>query len=59
MVAVERFLESLQAATTRGGYAQPLNRLTTVAGPQHGWIAARPRAAATAPSRRLPGQAVQ
>ncbi|WP_433357029.1 hypothetical protein ACQP25_22310 [Microtetraspora malaysiensis] len=31
-VAVEHFLESLQAATTRAGYAQTLARLTIVAG---------------------------
>ncbi|MFI6742721.1 tyrosine-type recombinase/integrase [Nonomuraea sp. NPDC050451] len=33
--AVDRFLESLTAATTRTGYAETLARLTTVAGPQH------------------------
>ncbi|MEU7835647.1 MULTISPECIES: site-specific integrase [unclassified Nonomuraea] len=33
--AVERFLESITAATTRAGYAQTLARLTTVAGPEH------------------------
>ncbi|MEU8319640.1 site-specific integrase [Nonomuraea sp. NPDC048881] len=33
--AVERFLESVQAATTRSGYAETLARLTAVAGPQH------------------------
>ncbi|MGW5160925.1 hypothetical protein ACWEPN_36125 [Nonomuraea wenchangensis] len=38
---VECFLESLQAATTRVGYAQTLARLTAVAGPQHP-VAAQP-----------------
>ncbi|MDR8413533.1 tyrosine-type recombinase/integrase [Nonomuraea sp. 3-1Str] len=33
--AVERFLESVQAATNRTGYAETLARLTTVTGPQY------------------------
>ncbi|WP_246075534.1 site-specific integrase, partial [Nonomuraea terrae] len=33
--AVARFLGSLQAATTRTGYARTLARLTTIAGPHH------------------------
>ncbi|MEU7838326.1 tyrosine-type recombinase/integrase [Nonomuraea sp. NPDC049129] len=33
--AVERFLESVQAATTRAGYAETLARLTAVTGPQY------------------------
>ncbi|MBT2225134.1 hypothetical protein KLK06_04620 [Nonomuraea sp. NEAU-A123] len=32
---VERFLESVQAVTTRTGYAETLARLTVVAGPQY------------------------
>ncbi|WP_308168100.1 tyrosine-type recombinase/integrase [Nonomuraea sp. NEAU-A123] len=33
--AVERFLESVRAATTRAGYAETLARLTVVAGPEY------------------------
>ncbi|RSN02947.1 plasmid multimer resolution protein pmrA [Nonomuraea sp. WAC 01424] len=33
--AVERFLESLAAATTRAGYAETLTRLTAATGPHH------------------------
>ncbi|MEU0480836.1 hypothetical protein ABZ260_16805 [Streptosporangium sp. NPDC006013] len=33
--AVERFLESVQAATTRTGYAETFARLTAVTGPQY------------------------
>ncbi|MFI7643783.1 tyrosine-type recombinase/integrase [Nonomuraea sp. NPDC049400] len=33
--AVERFLDSITAATTRAGYAQTLTRLITVIGPEH------------------------
>ncbi|TMR91501.1 site-specific integrase [Nonomuraea basaltis] len=33
--AVERFLDSLTAATTRAGYTETLTRLATVTGPEH------------------------
>ncbi|GAA3515407.1 integrase [Streptosporangium album] len=35
MAAVERFLASITAATTRAGYAETLARLTAVTGPAH------------------------
>ncbi|MFI7422587.1 hypothetical protein [Nonomuraea sp. NPDC049684] len=41
--AVDRFLESVQAATTRTGYAEPLARLTAVAGPQYPVAALTPK----------------
>ncbi|MGJ6969555.1 tyrosine-type recombinase/integrase [Streptosporangium sp. G11] len=40
--AVERFLESRTAATTRAGYAETLTRLTAVIGPQHPVAALQP-----------------
>jgi site-specific recombinase XerD len=40
--AVDRFLESRTAATTRTGYAETLARLTTVAGPQYSVAALTP-----------------
>ncbi|MEV1178219.1 hypothetical protein [Nonomuraea sp. NPDC049784] len=33
--AVERFLESRTAATTRAGYAETLTHLTAIIGPDH------------------------
>jgi len=40
--AVDRFLDSLQAATTRAGYAATLARLTAVSGPHHPVAALEP-----------------
>ncbi|WP_433444869.1 TetR/AcrR family transcriptional regulator C-terminal domain-containing protein [Nonomuraea sp. CA-141351] len=40
--AVERFLDSLTAATTRAGYAETLIRLTAATGPHHPVAALRP-----------------
>ncbi|GAA2440616.1 hypothetical protein GCM10010191_65660 [Actinomadura vinacea] len=40
--AVEKFIDSLQAATTRAGYAAPLARLVDVTGPHHPVAALEP-----------------
>jgi integrase/recombinase XerC len=49
--AVERFLDSITAATTRAGYAETLTRLTSVAGPQHPVAALTPEQYATVMDR--------
>ncbi|MEU4409070.1 hypothetical protein AB0F88_31535 [Streptosporangium sp. NPDC023963] len=48
--AVERFLDSLTAATTRAGYTETLTRLTAVTGPNHLAAALTPEHYAAVPA---------
>ncbi|WP_327581927.1 hypothetical protein OHA25_39025 [Nonomuraea sp. NBC_00507] len=50
--AVERFLDSITAATTRTGYAEALTRLTIVTGPAHPVAALAPEHYAAVMDRR-------